>query len=283
MLRTLFALSLAVGLVGFSLPENAARAQTPKAHRAIDYAYVDLIFRKYDCVDCHSDAPDASAKLNLTTFSGLTHGSKYGKVMVAGDSAHSRLFELIPGKSGRQMPPEGARLTSEEVATIRSWVDQGARAGRYGKALSSYYAAKRTSHWRDALHTCKEIQSMHIDRVPTDEIAVKSRLPIFEANGDEQGWVHRREEAVRLQAPQRNAIEPDCLEGILDPDGKMNRRDIDLGFKAASLAVEDTQRQSGAILDSLAWAFYLKGDSRRRRPWRSRMRRSCVGTPGVQT
>jgi thiol-disulfide isomerase/thioredoxin len=48
--------------------------------------------------------------------------------------------------------------------------------------------------------------------------------------------------------------------GIVDPDVKMEKRDLDLAMKAASKAVEFTKEQNGAILDTLARVWFWKQD-----------------------
>ncbi len=44
-----------------------------------------------------------------------------------GDSAHSRLIEMVTGAGGKFMPPAGNRLTESEVALLRAWIDEGAK------------------------------------------------------------------------------------------------------------------------------------------------------------
>jgi len=47
---------------------------------------------------------------------------------------------------------------------------------------------------------------------------------------------------------------------IVDPDGKIGKRDLDLALKAAEKAVEYTQREDAAILDTLARVWFRKDD-----------------------
>ncbi|MHC4970761.1 MAG: TlpA disulfide reductase family protein [Planctomycetota bacterium] len=47
---------------------------------------------------------------------------------------------------------------------------------------------------------------------------------------------------------------------IVDPDGKIARRDLDFALMAAEKAVEYTQENDAAILDTLARAWFRKGD-----------------------
>jgi hypothetical protein len=44
-----------------------------------------------------------------------------------GDAEHSRMIDMVTGKGGKFMPPSGPHLSDAEVATLRSWIDSGAK------------------------------------------------------------------------------------------------------------------------------------------------------------
>jgi len=70
------------------------------------------------CTVCHnSTAP--SAKLDLSTFSGVMAGSQDGVSVVPGDSANSLLIKIQSAKHFRN-------LTSAELALVKRWIDAGA-------------------------------------------------------------------------------------------------------------------------------------------------------------
>jgi tetratricopeptide (TPR) repeat protein len=48
---------------------------------------------------------------------------------------------------------------------------------------------------------------------------------------------------------------------IVDPDMTHEKRDLDLAFKAASKAVEFSASKDAAVMDTLAWVYFLKGDT----------------------
>ncbi|MGE3109543.1 MAG: redoxin family protein [Phycisphaerales bacterium] len=48
--------------------------------------------------------------------------------------------------------------------------------------------------------------------------------------------------------------------GIVDPEAKVEKRDVDLAMRAAKEAVQLTNEKDGAILDTLARCYWLKGD-----------------------
>src|SRR5213594_3152054 len=74
-----------------------------------DYGAVDAIFTKH-CMDCHA-AQDPEAGLVLESFETLLKGGEHGQAIVPGQSAESRLVQMIEGKvegkAGKKliMPP----------------------------------------------------------------------------------------------------------------------------------------------------------------------------------
>jgi WD40 repeat protein len=97
-----------------------------------DYASVDTIFGKH-CLDCHA-SKDPEGELVLESFDSLMKGGEIGPAVLPGKSADSLLIKMIEGrfeKDGKKkiMPPgKRAKLTSAEIATIKSWIDAGAPA-----------------------------------------------------------------------------------------------------------------------------------------------------------
>jgi len=51
-------------------------------------------------------------------------GSEYGTVIEAGDPDNSLLLDMI---SAGEMPQDGDALSADQVATVRSWIADGAR------------------------------------------------------------------------------------------------------------------------------------------------------------
>src|SRR5258708_25014470 len=95
-----------------------------------DYSAVDAIFTKH-CLECH-EAKDPEANLVLENFESLLKGSENGPVLVPGKSAESLIVKMIEGtaeKEGKKkiMPPgKREKLTPEEIASIKGWIDAGA-------------------------------------------------------------------------------------------------------------------------------------------------------------
>lgn len=81
------------------------------------------------CFACHG-ALRQEAGLRLDASSLISQGSDNGAVVVPGRSAESSLIERVSATDGSRMPPEGEgeRLTAEQRALLRRWIDQGAVA-----------------------------------------------------------------------------------------------------------------------------------------------------------
>ncbi len=80
------------------------------------------------CQFCHS-GDVKEGKFDMSSFELLMKGGKHGKPVVPGKSLESLLVELA-GKTRKPfMPPKTEEpLTPEELALIKLWIDQGARA-----------------------------------------------------------------------------------------------------------------------------------------------------------
>jgi hypothetical protein len=75
------------------------------------------------CLKCHSgDAPKAGLDLRGRTL--MLRGGKSGSAIKIGSAQSSLIWEKVVAD---QMPPEGQKLTAEEKATVRAWIDMGAK------------------------------------------------------------------------------------------------------------------------------------------------------------
>lgn len=78
------------------------------------------------CVDCHRGSR-AKGNLRLDARAALLKGGDNGPAAVPGDAANSELIRRIASADAADaMPPTGARLTDDEVATLTRWVQLGA-------------------------------------------------------------------------------------------------------------------------------------------------------------
>lgn len=99
-----------------------------KTPASVDFNHdIRPIFAKH-CLSCHGPET-AEASLRLDRREAALRGGNSGPAYVPGKSAQSRLVDYVAGtgKDETIMPPEGERLSTTEVALIKSWIDQGAR------------------------------------------------------------------------------------------------------------------------------------------------------------
>lgn len=81
-----------------------------------------------NCLDCHMPPNGAGylrSRLGMESYEALMAGTIYGPVIVPGDSRHSILNMLVEGRLDLPMRTPHP-LTTEEIETLRLWVDQGA-------------------------------------------------------------------------------------------------------------------------------------------------------------
>jgi mono/diheme cytochrome c family protein len=97
----------------------------PAADRRVDFVKdVQPIFRAH-CFKCHA-RDEEKGGLNLGRRARAMEGGKSGPVLTSGESAGSRLIHLVAAiDKDAVMPPEGERLTREQVGVLRAWIDQG--------------------------------------------------------------------------------------------------------------------------------------------------------------
>ena len=93
-----------------------------------------------NCLSCHTGKGEGveTSGFSVRTYDELMSGTKFGPVVVPGDSQSSSLYRMIDHKVDRkiQMPPHHEeslasemkdKLTLEQINTIKLWIDQGAK------------------------------------------------------------------------------------------------------------------------------------------------------------
>jgi uncharacterized membrane protein len=84
------------------------------------------------CSQCHvAGQPGFVASgLDTTSYEALMRGTKFGPVVLPGDPLTSTLVMLIEGRAdpSLKMPHGDAKpLDAKDIATLRQWVEQGAK------------------------------------------------------------------------------------------------------------------------------------------------------------
>ena len=106
-------------------PEQIAQLPPP-AKRAVNFSRdIKPIFEK-SCVQCHGHGR-AKGGFQIDTRQTLLAGGDSGPAIVPGKSAESLIIELVMGfDPDNVMPKKGTKLTREQIALMRAWIDQGA-------------------------------------------------------------------------------------------------------------------------------------------------------------
>ncbi len=101
--------------------------------RPIDFdRQVQPIFKAH-CIGCHGPGKQRGG-LRLDTADAL-RGGDAGVVIVPGKSGQSLLIKKISSADlTERMPPKGEPLAAAEIATLRAWIDQGAKWPRTATA-----------------------------------------------------------------------------------------------------------------------------------------------------
>jgi len=94
--------------------------------REVDFVRDVQPILRQRCFECHATANEEGG-LNLAIKSRVLEGGEHGPAIRRGRSQSSLLIHRVAGSDGHNvMPPEGDRLTAEQVGILRAWIDQGA-------------------------------------------------------------------------------------------------------------------------------------------------------------
>ncbi|MGV3483054.1 MAG: c-type cytochrome domain-containing protein [Planctomycetaceae bacterium] len=93
----------------------------------LDYARDVFPILERHCLACHT-AEEAQGGLVMESYATVIKGGDSGPAVTPGTPTSSRLYMMAAGQMEPVMPPDGAeRPTEVELATIASWIEQGAK------------------------------------------------------------------------------------------------------------------------------------------------------------
>jgi len=120
-LRSSFAFAL---LAALAFCATAAKA----AERQLTFEeHVRPIFKAH-CFHCHGEEAETEGSLDLRLMRLAVKGGDTGPAIVPGNADESLLVQRI---AAGEMPPEGkGKVPPEQLATLRKWIDQGAKTAR---------------------------------------------------------------------------------------------------------------------------------------------------------
>jgi hypothetical protein len=86
---------------------------------------------KENCLQCHSGSGQGANQsgLRMDNYEDLMKGTKHGPVVVPGSSLNSVFNQVVEGRVDKSiaMPHGGQSLSEEDIKTLKTWVDQGAK------------------------------------------------------------------------------------------------------------------------------------------------------------
>src|ERR1043166_7949038 len=106
-------------------PEQATTLP-PVADHPINFSKEIKPIFEASCIKCHGRGRD-KGDFQIDSRETLLKGGGSGPAIVVGKSAESYLIELVMGfDPDNRMPKKGTKLTPEQIAVLRAWIDQGA-------------------------------------------------------------------------------------------------------------------------------------------------------------
>ena len=113
-------IALASALTGCAREEAVSFSQTVKP-----------IIDK-NCLACHKEGGKGfeASGFSMVTYDGLMKGTKFGPMIISGDSAGSNMIVLMEGRADPSISmPHGTMdpVRKADIETFRLWIDQGAK------------------------------------------------------------------------------------------------------------------------------------------------------------
>jgi hypothetical protein len=119
----------AAAVLAVALYSSVGEARAPQGgNLRVDFEKQVKPILAANCLECHS-ADKRKGGLSLAEYADVLEGGKNGPVIRPGNAGKSPLLSRVQGdpELGDRMPLEETPLTDAEIATLRMWVDQGAR------------------------------------------------------------------------------------------------------------------------------------------------------------
>jgi hypothetical protein len=172
--------ALLTAVVGLALPLHAADAPAPLTREQSDFfeSKVRPVLAS-NCYKCHSaEEKKAKGGLVLDTREGWSKGGEHGPAIVPGDAVESLLLKAVRFQDADlQMPPNGDKLSGEQIAALEQWVKMGAPDPRVAGAVP----ASKLTGLSDEARAHWAFQPVKAPEVPSvkDASWVKSPVDAF--------------------------------------------------------------------------------------------------------
>ena len=128
---------------------------------------------KAHCWHCHGEETELQGGLDARLVRLLQKGGDSGASIVAGDHAGSLLYDRV---ASGEMPPGKKKLSADEMQTLATWIDAGAKTARPEPeevTPESLFLEEDRSHW-----SFQPIQRPAVPEVKTQEL-VRSPVDAF--------------------------------------------------------------------------------------------------------
>lgn len=99
--------------------------------RAVSFRDDVMPILQAHCSECHTQGGEGveASGFSVASYETVMEGTQYGSVIKPGSSFDSTLVVLIEGRADHSinMPRDRPQLSDKQIATIRRWIDQGAK------------------------------------------------------------------------------------------------------------------------------------------------------------
>jgi len=93
------------------------------------------------CFQCHGQVQ--ASGLDLRTLESLKKGGKRGPAIIPGNASSSLLYKAVRREGDLQMPPGKTPLTESEIASIKTWIDNGAPYQSTTNATQTWWSFRK--------------------------------------------------------------------------------------------------------------------------------------------
>ena len=164
-------------------------------------SYDDHVLKIFEqtCLNCHN--PDkAKGGLDLSNYAGVMKGGSSGKIVEPGDTG-STLINLVKQTAEPAMPPEGEKLSAEDVEILSKWIEGGLLENKsstarkpskpkFQTALRSDPSAKPEGPPPMPEHLLLEPPVITARAAAVNAIATSPWAPLLAATGQKQILLH---------------------------------------------------------------------------------------------
>ena len=127
----MFASVALLGLGGFLTSSMITSSRVCAADEQVSFREDIEPLLKWRCAGCHEGSGEGIQKsgLDLSSYAGLMKGTKFGRMVIAGDPDSSNLMLLLDWRVSPEirMPHGKKQLSSCDRNSIRTWIRQGAK------------------------------------------------------------------------------------------------------------------------------------------------------------